>query len=56
MKKIISLLLVLAVMLCIVSCSFLNTENNEGKTAIRIGYLTGPTGMGMAKLIHDNGK
>ena len=55
MKKIISLLLVLAVMLCIVSCSFLNTENNEGKTAIRIGYLTGPTGMGMAKLIHDNG-
>ena len=24
-------------------------------TVIKIGYMQGPTGMGMAKLIHDNG-
>ena len=27
----------------------------EVTTKIRVGYLQGPTGMGMAKLIHDNG-
>ncbi len=27
----------------------------EHKTKIKIGVMTGPTGMGMAKLIHDNG-
>ena len=29
-------------------------EPNE-RVKIRIGYMAGPTGMGMAKLIHDNG-
>ena len=37
-----------------------NTENNDTNkktetAVIRIAYMTGPTGMGMAKLIHDNG-
>ena len=47
MKKLIALLL-LAVMLCslLASCS-------KDETVIKIGYMTGPTGMGMAKLIHD---
>ena len=50
MKKIIALLLLLSVcVLPLVSC----TEPDN--TKIRVGYLAGPTGMGMAKLIHDNG-
>ncbi|MBQ7333558.1 MAG: ABC transporter substrate-binding protein [Clostridia bacterium] len=50
MKKIISLLLILcSLTLCFTACS------EPDNTQIRVGYLTGPTGMGMAKLIHDNG-
>ena len=52
MKKIISLILVLV--LCataLISCS----DEEPGADKIRIGYMAGPTGMGMAKLIHDNG-
>jgi len=50
MKKIIALLLLLTVcVLPIVSCG------EPDNTKIRVGYLAGPTGMGMAKLIHDNG-
>lgn len=29
-------------------------QNNAGKTAIKLGTLKGPTGMGMAKLLSDN--
>ena len=52
MKKIIATLLTIVTCLCTLgifsSCSDETTE-------IRIGYLQGPTGMGMAKLINDNG-
>ena len=52
MKKIISLLLVSVFCLgMLVSCFVDTTEKAE---KIRIGYMAGPTGMGMAKLIHDN--
>lgn len=51
MKKIFAILLTLALTLTTVaglaSCN--KTEQ------ITVGYMTGPTGMGMAKLIHDNG-
>ncbi|MBR7117208.1 MAG: ABC transporter substrate-binding protein [Clostridia bacterium] len=49
MKKIISILLVFAtVVLLAVSCGPVDT------TAIKIGVLNGPTGMGMAQLIDEN--
>lgn len=52
MKKIIATLLLLTTALfAFGSCQ---PEENE-QTKIRIGYMSGPTGMGMAKLIHDNG-
>lgn len=48
MKKLLSIILLTALFtLLLVSC----TPQNE--TTIRIGYMTGPTGMGMAKLIAD---
>ena len=54
MKKIISLLLLITVIgLAFASCSFFS--DNITSTKIRIGYMAGPTGMGMAKLISDNG-
>lgn len=50
MKKLISLLLVLTLAtLALASCAAVDD------TKIRIGYLTGPTGMGLSKLINDNG-
>lgn len=49
MKKLISILLIL-VSLCAMFTSCKATD----KTKIRIGYMAGPTGMGMAKLIADN--
>lgn len=56
MKKLISLLLLLAAFtLCFTACDNGDKDENPGNTQIRVGYLTGPTGMGMAKLIHDNG-
>ena len=36
-------------LLALVSCG-----GNDDKAQIRVGYMSGPTGMGMAKLIHDN--
>jgi len=49
MKKIITLILILALAsLALISCG-------EDPAVIRIGYMTGPTGMGMAELIHNNG-
>lgn len=54
MKKIIALLLTLTFLvsfaITLVSCK--DTESNE---QLKIAYLNGPTGMGMAKLINDNG-
>lgn len=50
MKKIIALLLIL-----VFSSSMLFSCKEEETTKIKVGYLSGPTGMGMAKLIHDNG-
>ena len=62
MKKIIALIITLVMAISIfASCSPSSQgdqSNDEGKetTKIRIGYMSGPTGMGMAKLIHDNGR
>jgi len=51
MKKTVALLSLIALLaLSLVSCS-LGGET----TKITVGYMSGPTGMGMAKLIHDNG-
>ena len=51
MKKIITALLILALAFsALVSCS----SDTPDDTQIRIGYLNGPTGIGMAKLINDN--
>ena len=53
MKKVLAFLVVLAIsLLSLAACTNAQTEDN---TQIRIGYMQGPTGMGMAKLIHDNG-
>ncbi|MBO5907214.1 MAG: ABC transporter substrate-binding protein [Clostridia bacterium] len=52
MKKLLSLILAVFMLfsmtLALASC-------NDTDEPIRIGYMAGPTGMGMAKLIHDNG-
>ena len=37
------------------SCFIVDPPISGERTKIRIGYMAGPTGMGMAKLIHDNG-
>ena len=50
MKKAISILLIAVLTLfCLVACAPAET------TTLNVGYMTGPTGMGMAKLISDNG-
>ena len=53
MKKLIALLLTLT-LLCSLS-SFLISCNEPDDYQLKIGFLNGPTGMGMAKLINDNG-
>lgn len=58
MKKLFALLLVTAVLFGTLTSCFLfenNTSNDGQTTKIRIGTLSGPTGMGMAKMISDNG-
>ncbi len=60
MKKLLALILVIASLtLSLASCTLIfgshGTEDDENGTVIRIAYMNGPTGMGMAKLIHDNG-
>ena len=53
MKKIITLLLVLVItVFTLASC----TRPDDQLATIKIGVMNGPTGMGMAKLISDNGK
>ena len=53
MKKIIALLLTIIIATCaLVSCG---TDDNGSLSTIKIGVMNGPTGMGMAKLINDNG-
>ena len=56
MKKLLALLLTLVLMLTALTSCFTTIEDQPEETVkIRIGYMSGPTGMGMAKLIHDNG-
>lgn len=55
MKKLIALLLLLtSFTLSFASCDRLFGKESKD-TIIRIAYMNGPTGMGMAKLIYDNG-
>ena len=53
MKKILSLITAISILLlsllAFVSCA------EPDNTQLRVGYMTGPTGIGMAKLINDNG-
>ena len=49
MKKLLSLLLVLATLMTLLASCF-----KPDDTIIRVGYMAGPTGMGMAKLVCDN--
>lgn len=55
MKKILSLILALALLtLTLASCDLFKPKETE-ETPIKIAYMNGPTGMGIAKLVHDNG-
>ena len=55
MKKLIALILTLALLtLSFAACNREKTDETDN-TVIKIAYMNGPTGMGMAKLIHDNG-
>ncbi len=62
MKKIISIFVSVMLLASVfVGCGGNNADNGEnigGRTAFNIGVLSGPTGMGMAKLMNDalNGK
>ena len=53
MKRLISLIIIAILSLSLVACG--QEESPAEAKEIRIGYMAGPTGMGMAKLIHDNG-
>ena len=58
MKKLFALLLLLTLSLTsLTSCGFdfksLFNKNSDEQTVIKVGFMEGPTGMGMAKLIHD---
>lgn len=58
MKKLIALLLLLTLFTAaLTSCDFKQEldKDDEEITKINVGFMEGPTGMGMAKLIHDNG-
>ena len=64
MKKLIAMLLVSVITLSLfTSCSFGfgnssdngDAEKPQESVKIRVGYMAGPTGMGMAKLISENG-
>ena len=54
MKKIISLLLFISLLISsVISCTFPSATPEDDGTKINIGVMSGPTGMGMAKLIDD---
>ena len=58
MKKLLALLLLLTLSITsLTSCGFnfksLFDKDSDDETVINIGFMEGPTGMGMAKLIHD---
>lgn len=57
MKKLVSLLLTLSLLLTslltVASLTSCGTES-EAATTLRVGVMTGPTGMGMAKLMQDS--
>ena len=55
MKKLLSLLLLLALTLTVLTACdwFNNSDDSKKETTIKVGFMEGPTGMGMAKLIHD---
>ena len=56
MKKIIATLLILSLtLIALASCLPGSNNKKPEATKIRVGYMAGPTGMGMAKLISDNG-
>ena len=55
MKKLLSLLLIITLFtLSLASCGLI-TKKQEDTARIKIAYMNGPTGMGIAKLISDNG-
>ncbi len=56
MKKILALLLLLTVFTTsLTSCDLFKKDDDNGSvTKIDVGFMEGPTGMGMAKLIHDS--
>ena len=62
MKKLIATIVSLVLITTLLaSCTLFPSENSGGENEldevkkIRIGYMQGPTGMGMAKLVADNG-
>ena len=55
MKKLLALLLLLTVFTtALTSCDLLKRDDDGTTTKINVGFMEGPTGMGMAKLIHDS--
>ena len=56
MKKLLALLLLLTVFAtALTSCDFFKKDDGDkNATKINVGFMEGPTGMGMAKLIHDS--
>lgn len=55
MKKLIALVLTLALLTLSFAACNREKKDETDETVIKIAYMNGPTGMGMAKLIHDNG-
>ena len=54
MKKIISRLLLIVVLASSIACSFPGLTPEDDGAKMNIGVMSGPTGMGMAKLMKDN--
>ena len=54
MKKIVTLFLALVLVFSLFSCNFQSDPPVGDNTPVNIGVMSGPTGMGMAKLMADN--
>ena len=54
MKRILSLVLALVMLLALGACASAETTETAEKTVIRIGSLKGPTTMGIVKLMQDD--